>query len=176
VITGSYDDLEGLLAGFGVPSSAAQVHGYLTGLVLPGVEGSIVFLLEGSELAASGQPQLLERLDTLSVEIRKGLEEPEPFDPLLPDDDVALEQRVAELVAWCEGLLSAFAERSPSGSLSAEGSEVVEDIQALAEAGYNGDDEAEEVAYTEVVEFLRVAVSLLFEELRESAPSQAENG
>ncbi|MCG2633323.1 MAG: UPF0149 family protein [Gammaproteobacteria bacterium] len=165
MIKTDYDDLETLLAAFNVPLTAAQIHGYLAGLVVTGSQGGMQTLLDHAEMDVERLEPLVEGLAAVSEEIRQGFAEPEPFDPLLPDDDSPLVERVAALGDWCSGLLSGLSDSEPGGGMSAEAQEVVEDIQALAEAEYSGDDEAEEVAFTELTEFLRVAVALLFAEL-----------
>ena len=165
MIKTEYDDLESLLAAFGITLTAAQVHGYLTGKILAGSTDGLNSVLEKSEFELDDMESLTEGLAAVSAEIEVGLAQPEPFDPLLPDDDCSLEERVSALVDWCSSLLSGLGESQIGGLMSPEAQEVVEDMQALAEAEYGGEEESEEVAFTELVEFMRVAISLLFEEL-----------
>ena len=165
MIKTEYDDLESLLAAFGITLTAPQVHGYLTGKILAGATDGLNSVLARSEFEGADTESLTDGLEAVSEEINLCLAEPEPFDPLLPDDDTPLEERVSALVDWCSSLLSGLGESQSGGLMSPEAQEVVEDLQALAEAEYGGEEEAEEVAFTELVEFLRVAISLLFEEL-----------
>ena len=92
------------------------------------------------------------------------------FDPLLPDDDAALDERVDALSAWCQGFLYGFGSRprpqppAPSGEVA----EVLADFAEISRGGSVGLEpmEIEEDAYTELVEFLRVGVQLVYDELR----------
>ena len=92
------------------------------------------------------------------------------FQPLLPDDEVALGTRVEALAAWCAGFLYGFgAAGSPDAQrpLAPDVSEVMADLARIAQAGAPGPDELDEDedAYAELVEFLRAAVQLVYEEL-----------
>jgi len=93
------------------------------------------------------------------------------FEPLLPEDDVALASRVEALAAWCTGFLYGFgAAAGPNDRhpLPSGVSEVLADLARIAQAGAPGPDpgEEDEGAYAELVEYLRAAVQLVYEELQ----------
>ena len=95
------------------------------------------------------------------------------FDPLLPDDDASLDERVEALSAWCQGFLYGFGSAatgrsSPSGDVA----EVLADFAEISRGGSVGMDptEIEEDAYMELVEFLRVGVQLVYDELHTQRP------
>ena len=91
------------------------------------------------------------------------------FDPLLPDDDASLDERVDALSAWCQGFLYGFGSAATSrSSPSGEVAEVLADFAEISRGGSVGMDstEIEEDAYVELVEFLRVGVQLVYDELR----------
>ena len=98
---------------------------------------------------------------------------------LLPDDDASLEERTEALAEWCQGFLYGLGAGSiPDASeLPGEVGEVVRDfIEITPRRGRCGTgDESNENAYAELVEFVRVGVQLLFEELasarRQGAPT-----
>ena len=92
------------------------------------------------------------------------------FQPLLPDDEAALGTRVEALAAWCAGFLYGFGTAGSADAkrpLPAEVSEVIADFARIAQAAGPAADEPEEDegAYAELVEFLRAAVQLVYEEL-----------
>ncbi len=89
------------------------------------------------------------------------------FQLFLPDDEVALEQRVQALGDWCKGFLAgyAFVVSEPGGSsLGEEVSEVLRDVSAIAEAELDleEDEEASESDLFELTEYLRFATLNLY--------------
>ncbi|MGH8453584.1 MAG: UPF0149 family protein, partial [Nevskiales bacterium] len=103
------------------------------------------------------------------------------FTPLLPEDDDALNLRVDALAEWCQGFLYGLATK-PALDLnqaSSELREVVSDLIQISRAGIEDDEDpdedADENAYTELVEYVRAGVQLIFLELRpaEEAPETA---
>ena len=92
------------------------------------------------------------------------------FDPLLPDDDAALDERVDALSAWCQGFLYGFGSAATSGRPGPTGevAEVLADFAEISRGGAVGLEitETEEDAYVELVEFLRVGVQLVYDDMR----------
>ena len=91
------------------------------------------------------------------------------FSPLLPDDEVALEARTTALGQWCQGFLYGLGTNTirDAADLPDDVAEIVRDIGAITQVGVDQGEteEANEGAYAELVEFVRVAVQLLFDEL-----------
>jgi len=98
------------------------------------------------------------------------------FTPLLPDDDAELQQRVESLAAWCLGFLYGLgvAGTIPNKALGGDVREFLTDLAELSRAGGVGATpaEAEEEAYAELVEYLRVGVQLVYDELEVARTSQ----
>ncbi len=92
------------------------------------------------------------------------------FELLLPEDAQPLDARTAALAQWCQGFLyglGASAIQDASG-LPGEVGEIVRDF--VGDHTRRGRrairaTESNESAYAELVEFVRVGVQLLFEEL-----------
>jgi uncharacterized protein YgfB (UPF0149 family) len=88
----------------------------------------------------------------------------------VPEDDEPLAVRAASLAAWCSGFLTGLAETCGEQlmQISDDVSEIVTDIGeiARADAAAEEEGESEEIAYAEIVEFVRVAILLVQEELR----------
>lgn len=99
------------------------------------------------------------------------------FQLLLPDDEDALEQRAIALSQWCQGFLYGFGTGYPvpAAQLPSEVDEVLRDLtqigQATVETGEDGEEE--EQAYAEIVEYVRVGVQLIHDELLEVRASAA---
>jgi uncharacterized protein YgfB (UPF0149 family) len=94
------------------------------------------------------------------------------FQPLLPDDEQPLVERVAGLAQWCLGFNHGLFVAARIGDAEAEmksgnTAEIVRDFSEMAQVAV-GDDEpdaAGEAAYAELVEYVRVSVQLVYEEL-----------
>jgi uncharacterized protein len=90
------------------------------------------------------------------------------FTPLLPDDDVALSLRAAALGEWCEGFLYGLGTGGLDARvrLPADVAEILEDFAEISRAGADEGESAEddEVAYAELVEFVRVGAQLVHDE------------
>jgi uncharacterized protein YgfB (UPF0149 family) len=91
------------------------------------------------------------------------------FEPLLPDDGAALDARTVALAQWCQGFLYGLGGGAirDINALPGQVGEIVRDLAEITRAGADADDneEANESAYVELVEFVRIAVQLVFEEL-----------
>jgi uncharacterized protein YgfB (UPF0149 family) len=91
------------------------------------------------------------------------------FELLLPEDAAPLAERTQALAQWCQGFLYGLGAGSitDASQLPGEVGEIVRDFIEITRAGVEGEpeDESSENAYVELVEFVRVGVQLLFEEL-----------
>lgn len=94
---------------------------------------------------------------------------------LLPDDDAPLRQRVDALGDWCQGLLYGLGlgEMEQRGVLSRESWEFLHDVGDIAQIGFDTDSasEADEIAYAEVVEYLRVGLLMIQQDIQQSTAS-----
>ena len=156
----------------GVEASPSQMHGCLTGLLSAGApqdaEYGLDALTQSLNLELHGE--LAVRTMQLYSVTADALQDDEfSFHPLLPDDEEDIVLRTAALANWCEGFLAGFAyrlagEEVAGGSLSDEAGEVLRDIAAMAqaEAGLEEDEDDAEDSYSELVEYLRVAVVNIF--------------
>ena len=103
------------------------------------------------------------------------------FEPLLPDDETPLGVRADALSSWCARVSSMASDRAPRpdpGKVSAEAGEIIRDFTEITQVGVDADEENEEneVAFAEVVEFVRVGVQLLFVELAPARGEEPEPG
>jgi uncharacterized protein YgfB (UPF0149 family) len=94
------------------------------------------------------------------------------FSPLLPPDDRSLSFRAEGLADWCAGFMhglgaatgAAAARQALGGDVTREIMEDFGEITRITLDDEESDLEAE-AAYTELVEFVRVSVQLVFDEL-----------
>lgn len=91
------------------------------------------------------------------------------FQPLLPGDDQPLAERVEALGEWCQGFLlgMSLGGLQDVAKMPGDSGEALRDLVQLSRAaGYDvGEDEEDEAAYTELLEYVRTAVLLVNEEL-----------
>ncbi len=87
------------------------------------------------------------------------------FQPLLPSEDRPLNERTDCMASWCSGFLTGFGAGQPVLK-SDEAQDALRMVEQIARAATDpeSDQEAEETAFAELTEFLRIAVLLLREE------------
>jgi uncharacterized protein YgfB (UPF0149 family) len=151
-------------------ADAAEAHGTLAGalcaLVAYRLEDWLAEILpEGVEYPATDTA--LQRLYDGTVASLSGYSM--ELELLIPEDDSPIQERARALTSWCTGFLyglgsngAADPERLP-GDLG----EIVRDLTEITRADVDTSDgaEANEAALAELVEFVRVGVQLVFDEL-----------
>ena len=180
-----HDALDAALKRCGASWDAAQTHGLLAGrLAVAGSNSGFDWLnqvLEGTEPSDALRRECEVLLAELFEKTYRQLSERQSeFEPLLPDDQDSTAARAAALGHWCEGFLHGLVSADHGDALKERlGSEPLADIIkdmlhiTRAAADEESDDEANEEAYAELVEYLRVAVQLTYEELVEFRPAAA---
>jgi uncharacterized protein YgfB (UPF0149 family) len=93
------------------------------------------------------------------------------FQPLLPPDEEPIVERTTALGEWCQGFLYGLGVgvAVPDVSqLQGEAAEVLRDMTEITHVDVDPDDseESNEAAYAELVEFVRVGVQLLYDQLQ----------
>lgn len=167
----TFAELDRVLEGLHSTVTAAESHGCLCGALCTTAHYSIERWLEeivpeedGGVDEESRQALRLLFADTLNALRGDEMD----FELLLPDDDVALELRATALSQWCQGFLYGFGTGRPVQLEELEGSvdEVLRDLTHIGRATVElGGDEDEEGAYAEVLEYVRVGVQLIHDEL-----------
>ncbi|MDH3430557.1 MAG: UPF0149 family protein [Gammaproteobacteria bacterium] len=181
-----HDELDAALSGCGAAWDAAQTHGLLAGrIAIAGSEAGFEWLsqvLEGADTDGSSRGECEAMLSTLFAATYQQLSERQSeFEPLLPDDDESTTVRAAALGHWCEGFLhglvsSTYGEALKEHLAADPLADIIKDMLQItrAMAEDDGDHEADEQAYAELVEYLRVAAQLTYEELVELRRGPAE--
>ena len=100
------------------------------------------------------------------------------FSLLLPNDDEPLRIRTEALVEWCDGFLFGLGagEIKDFAQLPDDVNEISHDLAEISRA-YHEDEstEADEVAYAELVEYVRVGVLVIYEALQLTREARAGN-
>jgi uncharacterized protein YgfB (UPF0149 family) len=179
-----YSDLDQALRSLGFRLDAAEYHGALCGMLcVHEVPPENLGLDTDPPTDADAVPVARQMLQQLRHDSLNHLCDPESgFSPLLPDDDEALDLRVDALAQWCQGFLYGLATR-PALDLNQatpELREVVGDLIQISRAGVqqegDPDEDADENAYMELVEYVRAGVQLVFMELRSPDESAEASG
>lgn len=173
--TVEHDSLDVALRHCGSVWTAAQSHGLLCGqLAVRGKPGVGVWR---AQVLAEAQPttddacgELLDRLADATW--RQLAERQSQFDVLLPGDEEDSQRRAQALADWAEGFLHGLVTHSSDTAVRSRLgeeplSDLIRDLLELTRAEVGEDDTAEEteLAYAELVEYIRVAAQLAFEHL-----------
>jgi yecA family protein len=164
-----------MLQAAGAESGAAEAHGLLCGMTCAGgrVAGSLWLthlLGEDNTLSAAAQDCDAALANLKQDILRQFNDDALGFGLLLPHDDEPLALRTRALGHWCEGFLYGIAlggirEDAP---LPNDTAEILKDFYEISHAGFpsGGTGDADEAAYQEIVEYVRMCVLLVHEELR----------
>ncbi len=174
----TYDDATRVMHEAGVSTGASEAHGIITG-VLCAPNGARVawqtLILGRAAKAGHETPAALSRLlvalHRSTYAHLSGVEC--DFTPLLPGDEHSLAEQIEGLSDWCRGYLYGLHAGGvqDAQSLTGDAGEIVRDITRISEAELDDAlvDEEETRALAEIVEYLRVGVQLVFEELQPPA-------
>lgn len=169
--------LEDALRQCGSNWDASQTHGLLSGrLAIAGSDSGFDWLsqvLEGTEQADTIRDECESMLGQLfEFTYRQLTERQSGFEPLLPSEDDCTVVRATALAHWCEGFLHGLVAAHNGDELktrlAAEPlADIIRDMLQITRASADEDDntESDDSAYTELVEYVRVAAQLVYEEL-----------
>ena len=100
------------------------------------------------------------------------------FSLFLPDDGLSLQDRAKCLSEWCQGFLYGLGLAGiHQEALAGDANEAIQDIAEFTKLDYENieSDEASESAYMELLEYLRVATALIWEELSSNRTATDES-
>jgi uncharacterized protein len=168
--TGSFNDLQRVLIQTHALTDAAEAHGTLVGSLCStpcSLVDWLADILPDGKADAASAASLREIYDATAVGLREGMLQ---FRPLLPTDDEPLDERTAALGEWCQGFLYGLGAgvRPDPDTLQGEAAEILRDLTEITHVGVDPEDgsESNEQAFAELVEFVRVGVQLLYEQLQ----------
>jgi len=172
-----HDELDAALRHCGATWNASQAHGFLCSRIA--VRGTSARSEWLNQLTAGAEKDnalrgdcaaVLEALFTITW--RQLAERQSEFVPLLPEDARPAAERADALAHWCEGFLHGLVSGPHPEALRTQLateplSDIIKDMLEITRATAEDDldDENNEEAYVELVEYIRVAAQLAFEEL-----------
>jgi yecA family protein len=177
----AFDRFEQLLQAIELESGASEIHGVICGLLCGGhTDAHAAWFAE--LFANHSENDLLvqetrELLGQLYQATRHRLsDEGFEFTAYLPSDGLSLQERAKCLTEWCEGYLYGLGLAGiDETALQGDAKEAIRDISEFTRLDYEhvDADDANEGAYAELQEFLRVATLLIWQEL--TATREAAN-
>ena len=166
-------ELQQALDDVAAPVSAAEAQGLLCGMLCAGSAQPapwIARVLDGTTPRGASARRCLESLDATFQATRRALDDPEMgFQPLLPEDDAPLAERLQALRDWSRGMLAGLALGGMNEERAAapEAAEFMADLAEFSRLDTaTSEAEAPEADFTELLEYARVG-TLLLREIRD---------
>jgi len=152
----------------------AECHGVTCGLLcrLPDASlDALMGLLDMLELVKAPGSGLRMALEDLLNATRTQLsDEDMGFSLWLPNDEEMLEERTMALSQWCSGFLAGLGSSGDEtlSAMSDEANDALRDLQQISTADVSDTDESDEDenAFAEIVEYIRVVILMIREDLR----------
>lgn len=152
----------------------AECHGAACGLLCRLPDASLdafMGLLDMLELVKTPRSALQMVFEELLNASRAQLaDEDMSFSLWLPNEDEMLEERTMALSHWCSGFLAGIGSSGDDAlkAMSDEANEALKDLQQISTADVSDTDESEEdeIAFAEIVEYIRIVTLTIREDLR----------
>jgi uncharacterized protein YgfB (UPF0149 family) len=152
----------------------AECHGITCGLLcrLPDASlDALIGLLDELELVKSPGSGLTMALEDLLNATRGQLADVDMgFSLWLPKDDEMLEERTMALSQWCSGFLAGLGSGGDGTlqAMSEEANDALRDLQQISSADVSDTEQSDEdeVAFVEIVEYIRIVILMIREDLR----------
>ncbi|GGD06428.1 UPF0149 family protein [Halopseudomonas salina] len=175
-----FDRYAQLFTDLGAAAFPAELHGHLVGRLSAGARYDHGTWLNVAQelldtrgtLSEAGKVQLILLHDASLAELTgTGFD----ITLLLPDDGATVDRRTQALGQWCEGFLGGFGLVERNNELSEEADSALRDFAAIAQVQTDLEEsEANEVDYMEVMEYVRMAVLMLFSECQPASDSETK--
>lgn len=152
----------------------AECHGVACGLLCRRAESSpdvFIGLLDMLELVIKPGAGLKMSLEELLDASRSQLaDEDLGLSLWLPSDDEILEERTIALSQWCNGFLAGLGSGGDEAlkAMSEDANDALKDLEQIsrAEVADTAESEEDENAFAEIVEYVRIVVLMIREDLR----------
>ncbi len=182
-----FDDLLALLGRLEVPISPSEAHGLLCGLLCthPSTVAKGVWLGELLDAAALEPGSLAERatdirsLDGWFAQVLESLNHADlTFNLMLPPDTVTPAEQARALGDYCAGFCYGIGIGTAgrgNGKLPTDTAELIKDFNEIDSTVTNDSQSADEETLIELIEYVRVGVLLVNEELQPVTAATTEN-
>src|SRR5690606_35184427 len=162
-----YDRFDQLFRQLGAAGYPAELHGHLVGRLSAGSRLDHGTWLDVAREVIDGRGAPGEADRILLIQL---------YDSSLAQlagDEAPIDQRTQALGQWCEGFLGGFGLVARERALSEEADSVLADFAAISQVQSDLEEsEANEVDFMEVMEYVRMAVLMLFSECQPAETSQ----
>jgi uncharacterized protein len=167
----TFDELQRALVQSRALTDAAEAHGTLVGSLCASACSLADWL---AEILPDGRAET-DAADSLRAVFESTadalLDGSLGFQPLLPSDDEPIGDRTLALGEWCQGFLYGLGTGvavTDASQLPGDAAEVLRDMTEITHVDVDPEDDLEsnEEAYAELVEFVRVGVQLLYDQLQ----------
>jgi len=146
--------------------TAASAHGIATGMLCSNEETQsdqwISELLRNGIELNEEQKRLLDAFFEVTAKLLAS--DQFDFELFLPEDDALLTEQATALIDWCRGFLYGLGLAYEEPNWTGEVGEIVKDIIEITKLDTDVEGEENEASLTEIIEYVRSAVSLLHEE------------
>lgn len=176
-----YKSLNQALAQEQIGMTATELHGLISGMLCGGNQDAswlaLVYNLTNDGAAYS--PSLKQLVQTLYDNTKASLEDDNfSFQLLVPQEETALFDQIDDLAGWVNHFLLGLGVVVPELE-KAQGDigEVIDDLRGIGQLGYDEDEDQEELeqALTEVVEYVRMAAMLCYNEFNSGLPTESND-
>ena len=183
----NFFDLENNLHSVGSSWLCAQSHGLLCGRLSVMGPNAFNVCIEQIFEGASSQELLRQSCENMLQDLFKDtwmqlVERQSEFELFLPDDEGNINERTEALSQWCDGFLHGIVTgKKPKILKEYLNNEpiniIIKDFLEITRASDNEetDEEENENAFNEVMEYIRVSVQLVYEELADFRNDAVEN-
>ena len=176
----TFEQLEDLFFTLQIQANPSGFHGFLCGRLSCGAVDMQQLVDASSQWLAMAEEQAEAAENSLEDFYQESLSNLEDisflFQPLLPGDELPLPERLVAVGDWCSNYISGLGEgMGAEFDVSVEGKEALEDLAAIGQIStdFESDDDGER-DYAELVEYIRIAVQLVFSDLHPELDTQAE--
>lgn len=176
--TVAYNDIESVLQYHNTLVNAAEAHGTLAGMLCMGGQTDLdrwlieVFDQGMDDISDNDHSTLAQLFDDTQRWLDEACFE---FAILMPDEETALSDRASALVDWCHGFLFGIGySDSDSDAMQLDNcEEVLSDILEISRLDPDADGEEDELAFMELIEYIRVGVQQIHDEAHNASPKYA---